>query len=84
MSDPSDSIELTIETRRGRVTLRRLIPTMCLPGQPPAPPTTAAEAVAMARAGLSWLAAADATALTGVEQAECLCARAAAPVSAGV
>jgi hypothetical protein len=57
---------------------------MCLPGQPPAPPTTAAEAVAMARAGLSWLAAADATALTGVEQAECLCARAAAPVSAGV
>jgi hypothetical protein len=26
----------------------------------------------MARAGLSWLAAADATALTGVEQAECL------------
>src|SRR5580692_3012532 len=45
---------------------------MCLPGQPPAVPTTAAQAVAMARAGLSWLAAANATALTGAEQAECL------------
>ncbi|HUA29444.1 MAG TPA: DUF222 domain-containing protein [Streptosporangiaceae bacterium] len=45
---------------------------MCLPGQPPAAPTTAAQAVAMARAGLAWLAAADATTLTGVEQAECL------------
>jgi Domain of unknown function (DUF222) len=45
---------------------------MCLPGQPPAAPTTAAQAVAMARAGLTWLAAADATALTGAEQAECL------------
>jgi uncharacterized protein DUF222/HNH endonuclease len=44
---------------------------MCLPG-PPAAPATAAEAVAMARAGLAWLAAADATALSGVEQAECL------------
>ncbi|HTW03864.1 MAG TPA: DUF222 domain-containing protein, partial [Streptosporangiaceae bacterium] len=33
---------------------------------------SAAEAVAMARAGLSWLAAADATALTGVELGECL------------
>src|SRR5580692_10317327 len=45
---------------------------MCLPGQPPAVPTTAAQAVAMARAGLAWLAAANATALTGAEQAECL------------
>src|ERR1700735_2477943 len=45
---------------------------MCLPGPPPAVPATAAQAVAMARAGLSWLAAADATALTGAEQAECL------------
>jgi len=45
---------------------------MCLAGQPPVAPATAAEAVAMARAGLAWLAAADATALTGAEQAECL------------
>jgi len=45
---------------------------MCLPGQLPAAPTTAAQAVAMARAGLTWLAGADATALTGAEQAECL------------
>jgi hypothetical protein len=45
---------------------------MCLPGQPPAAPATAAQAVAMARAGLAWLAAADAAALTGAEQAQCL------------
>ena len=45
---------------------------MCLPGQPPAAPSTAAQAVAMARAGLSWLAAADSTALTSVELGECL------------
>jgi len=45
---------------------------MCLSDQPPAAPATAAQAVAMARAGLAWLAAADATALTGAEQAECL------------
>ena len=45
---------------------------MCLPGQPPVAPTTAAQAVAMARAGLTWLAAADATALTGAELGECL------------
>jgi hypothetical protein len=45
---------------------------MCLSGQPPAAPATAAEAVAMVRAGLAWLAAADVAALTGVEQAECL------------
>ncbi len=45
---------------------------MCAPGPPPQPPATAAQAIAMARAGLGWLAAADATALTSVEQAECL------------
>ena len=49
---------------------------MCLPGQPspgavPAP-ATAAEAVAMAEAGLGWLADADFTALTTGEQADCL------------
>jgi hypothetical protein len=42
---------------------------MCSPGQTPAVPTTAAEAAAMAQAALGWLAAADATALTAVEQA---------------
>jgi hypothetical protein len=45
---------------------------MCITGQPPAPPATAQQAVAMAQAGLSWLAAADATKLTGAEQADCL------------
>jgi hypothetical protein len=45
---------------------------MCLPGQPPAPPRSAADAVAMARAALGWLAAADPTTLTSSEQAECL------------
>jgi Domain of unknown function (DUF222)/HNH endonuclease len=45
---------------------------MCLSGQPPVTPVSAAEAVAMARAGLSWLAAADATLLTGAELGECL------------
>ena len=51
---------------------------MCLPGQPPAAPAalavpaSAADAVAMAQAGLAWLAAADATALTSAELAECL------------
>jgi 5-methylcytosine-specific restriction endonuclease McrA len=45
---------------------------MCLTGQPPAEPATAADAVAMARAGLSWLAAADTAALTTAEQADCL------------
>ena len=44
---------------------------MCSPGQPPAP-ATAAQAVAMARAGLGWLADQDATALSSVEQAEVL------------
>ncbi len=49
---------------------------MCLPGQPPTgavpAPATAAEAVAMAEAGLGWLADADFTALTTSEQADCL------------
>ncbi len=45
---------------------------MCLPGQPPAPPSTAADAVAMARAGLAWLARADAAGLTAAEQGDCL------------
>ena len=44
---------------------------MCLAGQAPAP-TTATEAVAMAQAALSWLAGADAGALTTAEQADCL------------
>ena len=49
---------------------------MCLPGQPVTGavpvPATASEAVAMARAGLAWLAGTDAAALTTSEQAECL------------
>ena len=45
---------------------------MCLPGQPPAPPATAADAAVMARAGLAWLAAADAGSLTTAEQADAL------------
>ena len=45
---------------------------MCLPGQPPAPPSCAADAVAMARAGLAALATVDAAGLTAAEQADCL------------
>jgi Domain of unknown function (DUF222) len=46
---------------------------MCAPGQAPAAaPATAADAVAMARAGLAWLAAADPGSLTPAEQADCL------------
>src|ERR1700734_799468 len=49
---------------------------MCLPGQPTTGavpvPATAAEAVAMAEAGLGWLADADFAALTTGEQADCL------------
>jgi hypothetical protein len=44
---------------------------MCVPGQP-AVPATAADAVAMARAGLAWLAGADATSLAAETQADCL------------
>src|SRR5258708_1703109 len=45
---------------------------MCLAGQPPAPPATAAEAMAMAQAALGWLAGADAASLTSAEQADTL------------
>src|SRR5258707_8440473 len=45
---------------------------MCLAGQPPPAPATAADAAAMARAALGWLAAADAGSLTTAEQADCL------------
>jgi hypothetical protein len=45
---------------------------MCLPGQPPPAPATAADAAAMARAGLAWLAGADAASLTTAEQADTL------------
>jgi hypothetical protein len=45
---------------------------MCLPGQPPQAPATAADAAAMARAGLAWLAGADAASLTTAEQADTL------------
>src|SRR5215469_894696 len=45
---------------------------MCLAGQPPAAPANAAEALAMAQAGLGWLAEADAGSLTTAEQAHCL------------
>jgi tryptophan synthase beta subunit len=40
--------------------------------QVPAPPATAAQAVAMAQAGLGWLATTDAATLTLAGQAECL------------
>jgi Domain of unknown function (DUF222) len=42
---------------------------MCAPGQPPAPPATAAQAMAMVTTGLSWLATINATTLTAAEQA---------------
>jgi len=45
---------------------------MCLAGQPPAAPATAAQAMAMAQAGLGWLAEADTASLTTAEQADCL------------
>jgi Domain of unknown function (DUF222) len=46
---------------------------MCGPGQQPAAaPATVSDAVAMARAGLAWLAAVDAASLTSVEQGDCL------------
>ncbi len=44
---------------------------MCSPGQPPEP-ATAADAAAMAEAGLAYLAAADTASLTTAEQADCL------------
>src|SRR5580704_7185046 len=42
---------------------------MCLPGQPPAPPATAGEALSAIRAGLGFLTCADAASLTTAEQA---------------
>src|SRR5215469_3495049 len=45
---------------------------MCLAGQSPAAPANAAEAMAMAQAGLEWLAEADVASLTAAEQADCL------------
>jgi hypothetical protein len=45
---------------------------MCLAGQPPAPPATAADAAAMAKAALGWLAGADAASLSTAEQADTL------------
>src|SRR6266702_1170594 len=44
---------------------------MCIPGQLPVP-ATAADAAAMAEAGLAYLAAADTASLTTAEQADCL------------
>ena len=45
---------------------------MCLAGQMPATPSTAAEAVAMVAAGLGWLAAADVASMPSAVQADCL------------
>ena len=45
---------------------------MCLAGQAPAAPTTAAQAVAMVHAGLGWLATTDAASLPTAVQAETL------------
>ncbi|MGO9080227.1 MAG: DUF222 domain-containing protein [Streptosporangiaceae bacterium] len=47
---------------------------MCVSGQFPRPvvPATASEALAMAEAGLAWLASADATGLAAAGQAQCL------------
>ena len=45
---------------------------MCLAGQVPAVPATAAEAMAMVRTGLGWLATADVASLPTAAQADCL------------
>jgi hypothetical protein len=45
---------------------------MCLAGQMPAAPASAADAVAMVAAGLGWLAKTDVASLTTIEQADCL------------
>src|SRR5207244_13074909 len=45
---------------------------MSLSAAPPALPASAGQALAMARAGLAWLARADAGSLTVAELAECL------------
>jgi hypothetical protein len=71
MSYPRPSIGLELEIELGTATSEEAAPVMCLAGQAPAP-TTATEAVAMAQAGLSWLAGADAGSLTNAEQADVL------------
>jgi len=45
---------------------------MCLAGQLPAAPATAAQAMAMVQAGLGWLATSDAASLPAAVQADCL------------
>jgi hypothetical protein len=45
---------------------------MCLPGQQPAAPANACEAIAALRASLTYLATTNAAQLTGAEQADCL------------
>src|SRR5690242_341626 len=45
---------------------------MSLTAAPPVPPASAGEALAMARAGLAFLARADAVAMTVAELADCL------------
>jgi hypothetical protein len=45
---------------------------MCVPGQPPAPPANAGEALSAISAGLHYLTTADAASLTTAEQADCL------------
>jgi Domain of unknown function (DUF222)/HNH endonuclease len=45
---------------------------MCLAGQAPAAPTTAAQAVAMMQAGLGWLATTDTASLPAAVLADCL------------
>ena len=45
---------------------------MCLAGQAPTAPTTAAQAVAMVQAGLGWLASTDAASLPAAVQADTL------------
>src|SRR5258708_6716873 len=76
MADRRGRAELKIEDQRTRA--RRAgpppteAPTMCLPGQPPAPPASAGEALSAISAGLQYLTAADAASLTTAEQADCL------------
>ena len=45
---------------------------MCSPGQPPAPPATAGEALSAISAGLDYLNGADVASLPAAEQAGCL------------
>src|SRR5262249_48153368 len=79
LSDPADIIELIIELGRPARVLQGDSSIMCLPGQPPAPPATAGEALAAISAGLDYLNAADVASLTTAEQAGGLRARERAP-----